>query len=107
MSIGGSTDCSLERICKILSHPTRRTLLRQLRNVETTTVRAAAGSLAEAERIEEVERVETMLHHVHLPKMADAGILDYDPETGAIRTNETTDAIYDALNGVSRVYDEP
>ncbi|MFC4436219.1 MULTISPECIES: DUF7344 domain-containing protein [Natrialbaceae] len=107
MSIGGGSDCSLERTYEILSHPTRRSLLRRLRNVETTTVRTAADNLAEAERIEKAERGEVMLHHVHLPKMSDAGIIDYDPDTGTIRTNETTDAICDVLNGVSSAYDEP
>ena len=30
---------------------------------------------------EAVERVALSLHHVHLPHMADVGVLDYDPRT--------------------------
>lgn len=29
-------------------------------------------------------RIATALHHVHLPKMADLGVLEYDPETRVI-----------------------
>ena len=97
MNTEDGTGCTLERTYEVLSHPTRRVLLRRLRDVETTTVRAAAANLVEAERIEDPDRVEVMLYHVHLPKLADAGILGYDPDTGAIRTNETTGAVYDVL----------
>lgn len=43
---------------------------------------AAAVAAREGEGTGEgaVERVATTLHHVHLPKMDDAGVIDYDPE---------------------------
>lgn len=31
------------------------------------------------------EEVRTTLHHTHLPRLADAEILDYDPRQGTIR----------------------
>lgn len=31
-----------------------------------------------------VERVAVQLHHMHLPKMAELGIIDYDPATNRI-----------------------
>jgi len=31
-----------------------------------------------------VERIAVSLHHVHLPKIADAGIVDYDPEANRV-----------------------
>jgi hypothetical protein len=34
---------------------------------------------------ETVKRVKTTLHHVHLPKMADFGVLDYDVETHQVK----------------------
>lgn len=34
------------------------------------------------------ERVATSLHHIHLPKMADVGLLDYDPELHLIKSAE-------------------
>ncbi len=30
-------------------------------------------------------RVEASLHHMHLPKLADANIIDYDPRSESIR----------------------
>lgn len=98
MIIGVGSSCTFERICRILIHPTRRTLIRRLRTIETPTkLRTVAAELAETERVETPERAEMMLHHVHLPKLADAEVLEYDPDTGVIRTNETTDAVYDVL----------
>lgn len=31
------------------------------------------------------ERIATELHHVHLPILADAGVIDYDPVAGTVR----------------------
>lgn len=31
-----------------------------------------------------IDRVAATLHHVHLPKMADAGVVDYDDETNRV-----------------------
>lgn len=109
MKIEHGGDRPIERICEAMSHPTRRALLRLLRTVETTTARAAADDLVEAReresdevaRPETPERVEIMLYHVHLPKMADAGVIDYAPEAGTIRTNDTTDVIHEVLSGLS------
>lgn len=43
--------------------------------------REAAGDTVDAET---VERVAITLHHTHLPVLADAGILTYDPESHRI-----------------------
>lgn len=32
-----------------------------------------------------VERVAVTLHHAHLPRMADYGVIDYDRESGQVR----------------------
>jgi hypothetical protein len=42
---------------------------------------AAAVAVRESDGTGDVDRVATALHHCHLPKMRDMGILDYDPET--------------------------
>ena len=39
---------------------------------------------ADADASADVETVATTLHHIHLPKMATAGIVEYDPETHEI-----------------------
>lgn len=43
---------------------------------------AAAVARRERRRADDeaVERVATTLHHVHLPKMDDFGVIDYDPD---------------------------
>ena len=88
-----------ERIYKILSHPTRRVLLHVLRGIETpTTIETVANEVAQTEK---TRQLEVALHHSHLPKMADAGVIDYDPETGTIRTNDTIDKVYSVLDIVS------
>ncbi|MGQ4557177.1 DUF7344 domain-containing protein [Halobellus sp. GM3] len=44
----------------------------------------AAAISAREERDEAVDRVAISLHHAHLPKMDDAGVLDYNAESHRI-----------------------
>lgn len=47
--------------------------------------RIAAGEAAGASVPDEhVRDVEVMLHHMHLPKLADVGAVDYDPDAGIV-----------------------
>lgn len=45
---------------------------------ETVVSRETGGSDVDDER---VERVAVSLHHVHLPKLDDVGVVQYDPDT--------------------------
>lgn len=45
---------------------------------------AAAIAKREADEAVSVERIAIMLHHTHLPRIADAGVVDYDPRDGRI-----------------------
>lgn len=109
MSTGHCTGEPVESLRDVLSHPTRRALLYALGRTETTTLEAVARTLVEPDeyrfdggtRLEETNRGEVALHHVHLPKMAAAGVIDYDPEAKTVETNDTTDAAYDLLDGPS------
>lgn len=105
MSGRRSDSGTLERIFDVLSDPRRRALLHALREVETTTLETVADELVGAERnhpigieqTENAERLEMALHHTHLPKMAEAGVIIYDPQTRTIGTTSATDEAYDVL----------
>lgn len=95
-----STDASL----RIVSDSRRRTALRHL--LESGDGRISIHELAVAianddpaeqgDRVEQIERHMTVLHHVHLPKLADAGLVRYDKGDKTVRYH-SHDAIEDLL----------
>lgn len=109
MSSSHRTGEAVESLCEVLSHPKRRALLYALQGTETTTGEEVVRTLVETDGyrsdggglLEEANRVEVALHHVHLPKMEAAGVIDYDPEARTIETNGTTDTAYDLLDSIS------
>ena len=87
----GSTACAESPVdddaFAVLASERRRILLRRLRAVDGhASVRDLARAVTASERDadpetvseEAIERVSVTLHHVHLPKLADAGYLRYD-----------------------------
>ncbi|WP_254536245.1 DUF7344 domain-containing protein [Halomarina litorea] len=46
-----------------------------------------------ADRVSDERNAGIRLHHVHLPKLEDAGLLTYDPETHVVTPTETADAV--------------
>ncbi|MFC4449415.1 DUF7344 domain-containing protein [Halorussus aquaticus] len=83
---------SLDATFELLAHADRRVILRYLRDApgESATRDELADHLA-SERAEQSgerpdrDRVLSTLHHVHVPKLVDAGVADYDARTGEIR----------------------
>lgn len=100
----------VDRLYGILSHPLRRAVLETLRGTDVETVDAVVRSLADSERyqadggeqFEEMTQIEIVLHHHHLPLMADAGVIRYDSETGTVERVTDADVVYDLLDAVSR-----
>jgi predicted transcriptional regulator len=45
--------------------------------------------------------VEISLVHSHLPKMADAGVIDYDPDAGTVRLDGRADRVRTHLQAVA------
>lgn len=74
-------DQALEQLGEVLAHPRRQRTLDALDALDGD--RIALDDLAEAVAAREfddgtVHRVANALHHVHLPKLAESGVLAYD-----------------------------
>ena len=78
---------------ELLSHSYRRYVLhflatssegvsnrRELATIVSEAVHEERGSPED-----ELDQIVTELHHIHLPKLADANVLDYDSRTGYVR----------------------
>ena len=85
---------STEALLKLLAHPQRRTLLHYLRRNgartvpvdELVTVLAPDDVDPSTDRGRRQRRqVRLSLQHVHLPQLADAGVLDYTPPAETVR----------------------
>lgn len=73
---------SVSERCELLASARRRAVLRYLagRPGDLVSVADLADRLASGEPTASRREVATSLHHVHLPKLADAGVIRYDPE---------------------------
>ena len=89
----------LDALAALLSNARRRFTLRylQLRNAPVP-IEELAEALArwECDDLDEVtphltECIRASLHHVHLPKLADAGLVRYDPAGNRAWTPDNTD----------------
>jgi DNA-binding transcriptional ArsR family regulator len=97
----------------LLADRTRRTVLRSL--IETggdTAVEELVETIATRELSTGGEtllagggRVAVELHHVHLPKLREAGLIEYDARNDAVRYRPG-DLVEDLL-GVLDAYDDP
>jgi hypothetical protein len=100
MSPSHDASDAIDDVYDVCSHRTRRRLLRVLRTRPETTLETVAAELAESGddvRPSERTRLEVALYHWHLPKMADRGVIEYDPENGRVRTNDATRAAWRLL----------
>lgn len=87
-----STRISTDTIHDLLSNGRRRHLLSYLVNRpdETVPIDGVIDRIMRDERpdlgpVPHRERVEVDLHHVHLPKLADAGVIEHDPVAETVR----------------------
>ena len=83
---GGGRDGTLNDLYDVLSDERRRAVLAAL--AETTPpvhTHTLARQVCERERDPpEEDRVRVSLHHVHLPRLADSDLLEYDPERNEV-----------------------
>ncbi|MEA5389609.1 hypothetical protein VB779_23030 [Haloarculaceae archaeon H-GB11] len=84
---------AVDRILSALAHEHNRSVLNYFRNSSGSS--ASLDELADhvateetSSGLESLEQVAVHLHHAGLPKIADAGILDYDPRTKTARNRD-------------------
>ena len=77
-----TTKGQLTLLYKLLADHRRRVLLQCLRNTDASlSVSALVTELTQGDGREPSERdvaTEIAVHHIHLPKLADAGVVEYD-----------------------------
>lgn len=97
------TEVDLETVCSLLESERRRRVLRRLGETPQTTRHELGRALArDGGRTEPVERFEASLHHVHLPKLADANAISYDPDAGTIAITEDGERVLQCLDALER-----
>ncbi|UPW00291.1 helix-turn-helix domain-containing protein [Halorussus gelatinilyticus] len=83
-----ATDLTTERLCGLLSDSLRRRALRALDPDEGTV---ALSQLADRIADESDREVEMKLHHHHLPKLDEAGLVRYDGDENVVEARPQPD----------------
>ncbi|MFC7155045.1 ArsR family transcriptional regulator [Halomarina halobia] len=99
----GSVSESLDRTLRLLAHHRRRAILELLIEVDDggITFSRLVRAIARSEGEDDSESIRIDLHHCHLPRLADAGVVEYDHRSGAIRYRSADDieAVLASLRG--------
>lgn len=107
--MGGSDrtrgDVLTEKRLRTLADADRRAVLRYFwaTGDDTATLEALSDYVATFERTSDRERLPTVLHHMALPMLADAGFIDYDPDTHFVRYcgEAACDAVRDVVGDIT------
>ena len=99
-------EVQLDVIFDILKNQRRRHVLRYLREHETTTLSDLAEHVAALENDKDVreltsserKRVYVGLYQCHLPRMSDAGVIEFDSDRGRIELRDTADQLDEYLD---------
>jgi uncharacterized protein YjiS (DUF1127 family) len=103
-------DLSIGTICHLLQNQRRRRSLRYLREADgqvrlsdlAETIAATENdTTVEQLRYEERKRVYISLYQLHLPKLADAGVVDYDADRGTIEPRPLMNDLYAAYENLT------
>lgn len=86
-----SDSLPIERVLELLKDPVRRqtvaycaTAADRAFDIDDVVDHLAIGRVPSRERITG-ENIAAELHHHHLPKLADAGVIEFDPRSGHFR----------------------
>ena len=105
---------TIDDVCDALSHPVRRAILDALEGTEAVAVETIVAEIngsdtypsGNGDRVGGADRVEVVLHHRHLPKLAEADVIDYDPGTATVARDSNADVADDLLDALSGAGDE-
>jgi DNA-binding transcriptional ArsR family regulator len=97
-----------EDVVSLVAHPLRRHVLAALVD-ESVPLSLDALAAATARRTDEfdgdAERMRLVLHHQHLPKLAESGVVEYDPERTVVTATNldgaTVDRVLDAATRIA------
>ncbi|WP_255196535.1 DUF7344 domain-containing protein [Halorarius litoreus] len=101
------TNNSLEACLYLIADPHRRRIIHNLRHGATGTTTVAElvdqlhspGSPSETGPSQDRDEFAIHLHHTHLPKLAEHGVVELDQRSGAIRyhPDEQVETVLDSL----------
>lgn len=82
---------SVDDVLGVLAHPMRREVIRFC--TEQQVVQTDLDAIVEylnhetgwADEAIDRDQLKLRLHHLHLPKLADGGLLEFDPRSGQVR----------------------
>ncbi|ELZ17458.1 DUF7344 domain-containing protein [Natrinema limicola] len=79
--------CKTDEILRLLADASRRRVVVSLENVEKNRIHREqlAQRLALPHEDETISGWERALHYIHLPLLADTGLIEYDRQEGTIR----------------------
>ena len=75
----------LSTLLNVLGAERRRSALRFLKASEHTTHEQLVNHLSHLATRTDADTIRILIHHTDLPKMEDAGLVDYNQETGIIK----------------------
>ncbi|WP_277555699.1 DUF7344 domain-containing protein [Halobaculum limi] len=101
------TTDSLDACLHLVADRNRRRVIHHLRHEATGTLTVdelvdqfhSSGSDSKDGPPQDREELAIQLHHVHLPKLAEHGVVEFEHRSGAIRyhTDEQVEAVLDSL----------
>lgn len=83
---------SLDHLLDLLAREQRRCVLYYLDGTGAATVDDLVEHVATASGVAETN-VDVALRHTHLPRLADAGVVDYDPDSGRVALAAAADRL--------------
>lgn len=102
----GEDDFQADVQFDLLANSRRRSVVRYLAAVESaTTVDELATTVGAAEQgttttelsTEQRKRIYVSLYQVHLPKLADSDVIEYDPDTGSVRATDRVPTLHEVV----------